>query len=109
MEITKDSPGQLGSKVVLELNKITRIGMILLNPKITRTIGFDLKIKYRQTMISCRKVLWFFNLLNRIYTVQRITVCKLHHKNEMWDRSFPDKKMYCYINTDKNNHYIVAN
>ena len=55
LEITKDSLDQMGSKVVIELKKITRIGMILLNPKITRTIGFDLKIKYRQTMISCRK------------------------------------------------------
>ena len=59
MEVTKDSPGQLGGKVVIELNKITRIGMILLNPEITRTIGFDMKIKYKQTMISCRKALWF--------------------------------------------------
>ena len=59
LKITKDSPNQLVIKVVIELNKITRIGMILLNPKITRTIGFDMKVKYRQTMISHRKALWF--------------------------------------------------
>ena len=34
LKITKESPDQLGSKVVVELNKITRIGMILLNPEI---------------------------------------------------------------------------
>jgi len=34
LRITKDSPDQMGSKVVIELKKITRIGMILLNPKL---------------------------------------------------------------------------
>ena len=34
LNITKDSPNQMGSKVVIELNKITRKGMILLNPKL---------------------------------------------------------------------------
>ena len=34
LEITKDSPDQLGGKVVIELKKITRIGIILLNPKL---------------------------------------------------------------------------
>ena len=33
--------------------------MNLLSPKVTRTIGFNMKIKYRQTMISRRKALWF--------------------------------------------------
>ena len=42
-----DSPCLVGSKGVIELYKITRIGMILLNPEITRTIGFDMKLKYR--------------------------------------------------------------
>ena len=35
------------SKIIIELNMITRIGMTLLNPKITRIIEFDLAIKYR--------------------------------------------------------------
>ena len=34
LKITKDSPDQMGSKVVIELKKITIIGMILLNPKL---------------------------------------------------------------------------
>ena len=45
LEVTKDSPGQLGNEVVIELNMITRIGMTLLNPEMTGTIGFDMKIK----------------------------------------------------------------
>ena len=47
MEVTKYSPDQMGSKLFIELKKITRIGMTLLNPEITRTIGFDMEIKYR--------------------------------------------------------------
>ena len=54
-----DSPCLVGSKGVIELYKMTRIGMIPLNLEITRTIEFDMKLKYRQTMISCRKALWF--------------------------------------------------
>ena len=34
LKITKDSPDQMGSKVVIELNKVTRIWMIPLNPKL---------------------------------------------------------------------------
>ena len=34
LKITKDSLDQMGSKVVIELKKITRIGMNLLNPKL---------------------------------------------------------------------------
>ena len=34
LNIYKYSPDQMGSKVVIELKKITRIGMILLNPKL---------------------------------------------------------------------------
>ena len=34
LEVTKDSPGQLGNEVVIKLNKITRIGMIVLNLEI---------------------------------------------------------------------------
>ena len=47
LKIIKDSSDQLGSKLVIELNMITRIGMTLLNPAITRTIGFNMEIKYR--------------------------------------------------------------
>ena len=90
----------MGSKGVIELYKITRIGMLLLNPEITRTIGFGMKLKYRQTMISCRKELWFFSLHNQTYIVQRLTSCNLSRRSEMWD-SYTDKIMYYCINTDK--------
>ena len=33
--------------------------MILLEFRIIRTTWFDMKLKYRQTMISCEKELWF--------------------------------------------------
>ena len=45
LKITKDSPGQLGNKVVIKLNKITRIGINLLSPKVIRTSWFNMKIK----------------------------------------------------------------
>ena len=34
LNITKYSPDQMGSKIFIELKKVTRIGMILLNPKL---------------------------------------------------------------------------
>ena len=33
--------------------------MILLESRIIRTTWFNMKLKYRQTMISCEKALWF--------------------------------------------------
>ena len=33
--------------------------MILLESRIIRTTWFDMKLKYRKTMISCEKELWF--------------------------------------------------
>ena len=44
LEVTKYSRGQLGNKVVIELNKITRIGLNLLRPKVIRTSWFNMKI-----------------------------------------------------------------
>ena len=94
-----DSLCLVGSRVVIELNKITRIGMIPLNPEITKTIGFDMKINYKQTMISCRKELWFSVCTNRTYTVQRLTGGKLSCRSEMWDNCYTNKIMYYCINT----------
>ena len=42
-----------------------------------------------------------FSLLNRIYTIQRLTGCKLLRRSELWINRYTYKKMYYYINTDK--------
>ena len=74
--------------------------MILLNPEITRTIRFDMKINIGNHDLMQEGIM-VFNLLKRTYTVKRLIGCKLSRRSEMWDSLYTDKKMYCYINTKK--------
>ena len=46
--------------------------MILLESRIIRTTWFDMKLKYRQTIISCEKALWFLFVQIKLLMTRRL-------------------------------------
>ena len=53
------------------------IGMILLESIIIRTTWFDMKFKYKQTMISCEKALWFLFVQIKLLITRRLKAVSL--------------------------------
>ena len=59
--------------------------------------------KYRQTLISYGKELWFILLLAQIqsFNDKKVKGCKFPRRSEMWNSCYTDKIIYHCIHSDK--------
>ena len=59
--------------------------------------------KYRQTLISCDKALWFIFVVstNQTFNDKKVKGCKFPHRSEMWNSCHTIKIIYYCLHTDK--------
>ena len=74
--------------------------MILLESRIIRTTWFDMKLKYRKTMMSCEKALWFLFVQIKLILSRGLQAVSYLAENKC--RTIVTDKIMCYcLHTEK--------